>query len=425
MNPTPPNSTPIADHKLQQFLRSKVSWRKAMERLAEKFMSSGPDEFHEECMAEKRSRKSSNLWIARASTERFQLPPSEIRTLGAIKKWWDGQSCAGGDIVVVSDKSISNRFFPFVPHPSNLVFPVMEMLHEGLERRGLRTDLTDLAGNPIHIVWGVLPMNSWVSGRARSRNEREIEWKASQCSGDLGNCAQLFANPKWIRKWLEPYLTHCSPRRRATAAEAREIREIRDRVLVHLNRNLASVIRANNGPTATSSDLFEIDRLTRLLGGIDLERERAVRLIGRLRGELGFARYSGVLHRSCEWLLPLVTMNGAQRAAFDALEFGEKWSLRGLAVKALIEGRRFGDWGGTQPLSFDAEFWREAQEAGYLDGTRSFTKLLSSERGDECPEGSAGEGADDCTCWCLEDQAPLRANRHPVLCFEPPYWTAA
>ena len=133
----------------------------------------------------------------------------------------------------MSDEALSARFFPFALHPSNLVFPQMEMLHEGLERRGLRTDLTDLAGNPIHIVWGVLPMNWWVRDRARSRHEREIEWKASQCSGDLGNSAQLFAHPRWIRNVLEPYFRQYSPRRRATPAEVREIRKIRDRVLVY------------------------------------------------------------------------------------------------------------------------------------------------------------------------------------------------
>lgn len=395
-----------------------------MEQLAERFMMSGPEQSHEDCMVEKRSRKSSALWVAKAYNERFQLPPSEIRTLAAIKKWWDHQSFAGGDIAVVSDKAINDRFFPFALHPSNLVFPTMEMLHDGLERRGLRTDLTDLAGNPIHIVWGVLPMSWWVRDRARSRIEREIERTASQCSGDLGSCALLFARPGWIRNWLEPYLAPHSPRRRATSAEARQVREIRDRILGHLKRNLVALIRANNGPIATSSDLFEIDSLTRLLGGIDLQRGRAIRLIGRLLGELGLARYSTGPSKSCEWFLPLVTMDGAQRAAFDALPYTDKWSFRLLVAKALIEGRSFDEWGESQPLRFDAEFWREAHEAGYLDGRRAFAKLLASECVDQCSGADCShEDWDDCTCWCLAGRLPPRTNRHPVLCFEPPYWS--
>jgi hypothetical protein len=394
-----------------------------MERLAEKVAMSGPDESREDCVVDKRARMSSVLWVAKAYNERFQLPPSEIRTLAAIKKWWDLQSCAGGDIAVVSDKAINERLFPFAPHPSNLVFPTMEMLHEGLERRGLRTDLTDLAGNPIHIVWGVLPMSWWVRDRARSRIEREIERKASQCSGDLDSCGLLSARPEWIRNWLEPYLAPHSPRRRATSAEARQVQEIRDRILGHLKRSLVAIIRANEGPIATSSGLFEIDRLTRLLGGIDLERGRAIRLIGRLLGELGLARYSTGPNKSCEWFLPLVTMNGAQRAAFDALPYTEKWSLRLFVGKALIEGRSFEDWGESQPLSFDGEFWREAHKAGYLDGRRSFAKLLASECVDQC-SGAKGShnGCDDCNCWCMAGRLPPRTNRHPVLCFEPPYW---
>jgi hypothetical protein len=443
------------DDETHEFLRSRPVWRTGVRFILAALESGQP------AVIPKPPRRN-RTWFVRARREEIEIPLPVIASLAAIQKWWKSCRGASGYIVVVSQRAIETRLFPFAPDPDNRVLPEVGWFADGLKSQGLPYEFKDTSGEPLHVVFGVLPMGYYLVGRARAAVELAIarEVPSAPCIGSR-KLSSLANDQDLLRKRLRyfartrAHLKLAGPARKKThdPLHAQKIASIVD----HLTSNLSDIIRRERHLMFTARELVDVGRRTGLLGELDQDRTTAARQIGVALGKrhLKTLRMEGC---GDGWFLPSITMDDAARERFWDLDTEGRVALYLLIRDSVVLGTHFLGFPGPQPFTLDTAFWsRLASDRFTVDG-RSLDRFL-------CPDGnirersntgahslhvaiehiqmaligglgsaapsplreepaahcySALEVEDECLCHVFAHLA--EHNRHPILDHTPPYY---
>ena len=438
----------IFDDDIHEFLRSRPIWRRGARDILAAINSGQPVEIS-------RAMHRNRTWFVRARCEEIEIPEPVIASLAAIQKWW--MNCRGGSghIVVVSQRAIDTRHFPFGPDSDTRVLPDVTWFAEGLKREGLPCELFDAAGEPLHIVFGALPMRHYLVGRARAAVEVAIAREAlrapliaSRKLSALARDQELLGKRLRYLSGTKADLKLAGPARKKThdPLHAQKIESIVD----HLISNLAEIIRRERHLMFTAKELVNVGRRTGLLGELDRDRTTAARHIGVALGKrhLRTLRMEGC---GDAWFLPSITMDDTARERFWDLDTEGRVALYLLIRDSVVIGTHFLGFPGPQPFTLDTGFWsRLAADRFTIDG-RSLDSFL-------CPNGDIRErsntgahslhvaiehklmaligglrSAADCDCSgsaldaegesvCAVFAYLEERNKHPVLCHTPPYY---
>ncbi|WP_035608050.1 hypothetical protein [Haloferula sp. BvORR071] len=369
------------DDDIHKFLRSRPFWRRGARDILAAVGSGQPVEIS-------RAIHRNRTWFVRARCEAIEIPEPVIASLAAIQKWWKNCRGGSGHIVVVSQRAIETRLFPFGPDSDNRVFPDVSWFAEGLKLRGLPSEFVDAAGEPLYLVFGALPMRHYLVGRAPAAIEVAIAREAAHAPS-IGSrkLSALARDQELLRKRLR-YLSGtkadlklAGPTRKKThdPLHAQKIASIVD----HLTSNLAEIIRRERHLMFTAKELVDVGRRTGLLGALDRDRTVAARQIGVA---LGKRHLKSLRMKGCgdAWFLPSITMDDTARERFWDLETEGRVALYLLIRDSVVLGTHFLGFKGPQPFTLDTAFWARLAADHYTVNGLSLDRFL-------CPEGNIRE----------------------------------